>query len=127
MWSIQPTFPRKTKSAQVRPIRVDCRKLARNLRSGALEGIYVPTRIKTEDRSLLRTRQGMVKKQTRCKNQIRSTLCFYGIHIPEELASSHWSKRFINWIDSIRMERASGNVALKVHLSGALASSKNHR
>ena len=59
----------------------------------------------------------MVRKQTRCKNQIKSILCFYGIHIPDELANSHWSKRFINWIESIRMERASGNMALKVHLA----------
>ena len=36
--------------------------------------------------------------------------------IPEELANGNWSKRFINWIEDIRMERASGNFALKVHL-----------
>jgi len=58
----------------------------------------------------------MVKKQTRCKNQIKSILQFYGIHIPEEVANSHWSKRFIAWLESVRMERASGNIALKVHL-----------
>jgi transposase len=58
----------------------------------------------------------MVRKQTRCKNQIKSILQFYGIHIPEELADSHWSKRFIAWLEAIRMERASGNFALKVHL-----------
>ncbi len=58
----------------------------------------------------------MVKKQTLCKNQIKSILHFYGIQIPEELANGNWSKRFITWIEDIRMERASGNFALKVHL-----------
>jgi transposase len=58
----------------------------------------------------------MVKKQTRCKNQIKSILQFYGIHMPEELANSHWSERFIAWIEAVRMERTSGNFALKVHL-----------
>jgi transposase len=58
----------------------------------------------------------MVKKQTRCKNQIKSLLHFYGIQVPEELTKGHWSKRFVRWIESIRLERASGNVALKVHL-----------
>jgi transposase len=58
----------------------------------------------------------MVRKQTRCKNQIKSILHFYGIQLPEELANSYWSKRFITWIEAIRMERASGNFALKVHL-----------
>jgi len=95
---------------------VDCRKLARNLRNGEIKGIYVPCRPKVEDRSLIRTRQSMVRKQTRCKNQIKAILQFYGIQIPEELVAGHWSKRFITWIAGIRMERASGNFALKVHL-----------
>jgi transposase len=112
--------PTKDKERATKTDPVDCRKLARTLRSGELVGIYVPSRVKAEDRSLLRTRQSMVKKQTRCKNQIRSILCFYGINIPEDLTSSHWSKRFINWIESICMERASGDVALKVHLAELL-------
>jgi transposase len=108
--------PTKDKERTKKTDRVDCRKLARSLRSGEIEGIYVPSRPKVEDRSLIRTRQSMVKKQTRCKNQIKSILHFYGIQIPEELANGSWSKRFINWIEDIRMERASGNFALKVHL-----------
>lgn len=109
--------PTKDKERAGKTDRVDCRKLARSLRNGEIDGIYVPSRPKAEDRSLLRTRYSMVKKQTRCKNQIKSILCFYGIHIPGEVANSHWSKRFIAWIESIRMERASGDMALKVHLS----------
>jgi|MudIll2142460700_1097286.scaffolds.fasta_scaffold144286_1 transposase len=109
--------PTKDKERAGKTDRVDCRKLARSLRNGEIEGIYVPSRPKAEDRSLLRTRHSMVKKQTRCKNQIKSILCFYGIHIPDELATGYWSKRFINWIESVRMERASGNMALKVHLA----------
>jgi len=109
--------PTKDKERAGKTDRVDCRKLARSLRNGEIEGIYVPTRPKAEDRSLLRTRHSMVRKQTRCKNQIKSILCFYGIHIPDEVANSKWSKRFIAWIETVRMERASGDMALKVHLS----------
>ena len=106
----------KDKERSKKNDRVDCRKLARSLRSGDIEGIYVPSRPKVEDRSLIRTRQSMIKKQTRCTNQIKSILHFYGIQIPEELVNGNWSKLFITWIDNIRMERASGNFALKVHL-----------
>jgi transposase len=109
--------PTKDKERAGKTDRVDCRKLARSLRSGDIEGIYVPSRPKAEDRSLIRTRHSMVKKQTRCKNQIKSMLLFYGIRIPDALANSHWSKRFINWIESIRMERASGDMTLKIHLA----------
>lgn len=105
--------PTKDKERAGKADRVDCRKLARGLRSGDLRGIYVPSRVKVEDRNLLRTRQGMVRKQTRCKNQIKALLLFYGIPIPDE---SCWSKRFITWIESIRMEKASGNLAMKAHL-----------
>jgi len=28
----------------------------------------------------------------------------------------HWSRRFIQWIEGIRMERASGDLALEFHL-----------
>jgi transposase len=109
--------PTKDKERASKTDRVDCRKLARSLRNGEIEGIYVPSRPKAEDRGLLRTRHSMVRKQTRCKNQIKSILCFYGIHIPENLANSHWSKRFITWIESIHMERASGDMALRAHLT----------
>jgi transposase len=81
--------PTKDKERTSKTDRVDCRKLARSLRSGDIEGIYVPSRPKVEDRSLVRTRQSMVKKQTRCKNQLKSILQFYGIQIPEELVNSH--------------------------------------
>jgi transposase len=108
--------PTKDKERAGKSDPIDCRKLARGLRSGDLKGIYVPLRAKVEDRGLIRTRRSMVNKQTRCKNQIKSMLAIYGIHIPEDLAQSHWSRRFINWIDSIRMERASGDFSLKAHL-----------
>ena len=68
--------PTKDEERTKKTYRVDCRKLARSLRSIELEGIYVPSRLKVEDRSLIRTRYSMVRKQTRCKNQIRSILHF---------------------------------------------------
>ena len=105
--------PTKDKERAGKTDPVDCRKLARSLRNGDIKGIYVPSRVKVEDRNLVRTRQSMVRKQTRCKNQIKAILFFYGIVIPED---SHWSKRFINWIETIRMEKTSGDLALKAYL-----------
>jgi hypothetical protein len=68
------------------------------MKSSLKAGIFVEqenltvNRPKVEDRSLIRTRQSMVKKQTRCKKQIKSILHFYGIQVPEELANGNWSK-----------------------------------
>ena len=108
--------PTKNKERRTKRDPIDCRKLARSLRNGEIEGIYVPCRSKLEDRSLIRTRQSMVRKQTRCKNQIKGMLLFYGGVIPEQREMGHWSRRFIQWIERIRMERASGDIALKAHL-----------
>lgn len=109
-------IPTTNKERVVKRDPTDSRKLARNLRNGEVKGIYVPSRWMQEDRSLVRTRQSMVRKQTRCKNQIRSFLFFYGINLPEEIVHSSWSQKFIRWIENFQMERTSGNTTLKVHL-----------
>jgi transposase len=54
--------PTKDKERASKTDRVDCRKLARGLRNGEIKGIYVPSRVNVEDRSLVRTRQSMVRK-----------------------------------------------------------------
>jgi transposase len=108
--------PTKDKERRNKRDRIDCRKLARSLRAEEIEGIYVPCRTKLEDRSLVRTRQSMVRKQTRCKNQIKSILLFYGIPLPEDWAERRWSRPFVSWLESLPMERASGEVALRMHL-----------
>jgi len=43
-------------------------------------------------------------------------LLFYGVGIPERREMGHWSRRFIRWIEKIRMERASGDMALQIHV-----------
>jgi transposase len=108
-------IPTRDKERRRKGDRSDSRKLARGLRSGQIEGIYVPPRATVEDRSLIRTRQAMVRKQTRCKNQIKSLLHFYGIPVPD--ISSSWSRNFIRSLEALRLERQSGNLALNAHLT----------
>ena len=108
--------PTKDKERRNRNDRVDARKLARNLRNGELAPLYVPTRSALEDRSLIRTRAAMIKKQTRCKNQIKALLSFYGYTIPDELVKSRWSRRFIGWLESLSFERDSGKQSLQTFL-----------
>lgn len=105
--------PTKDKEQRSKRDGVDCRKLARCLRAGELEGIYVPSRSRLEDRSLLRARLWMGGKLVRCKNQIKSLLYFYGIRIPEEFERV-WSQRFIRWLEGIRMQQGTGQMALRV-------------
>jgi len=81
----------------------DSKKIARSLRSGLLKGIHVMSLKTIEDRGLTRTREIMVRDLTRIKNRIKTFLYFHGIEFPEKFKnkSTHWSKRFLNWLKSI--------------------------
>jgi transposase len=105
--------PTKHKEHTHKSNGVDARKLARNLRNGELDPLFVPKRSSLEDRSLVRTRYHFVKKQTRCKNQIKGLLNFYGITIPDDVATTYWSRKFIAWLESSSLQQASGDYALK--------------
>jgi len=94
----------------------DSRKIARSLSNGSLMPIYVPSIQTQRDRSLLRTRSMLVKDLVRYKNRIKSFLYFYGISIDDSFSNpqSHWTNRFITWLESINLDNGSGKKALQV-------------
>lgn len=94
----------------------DSRKLARSLRAGELNAIYIPDPALLEDRSLIRMRATLIKDLTRFKLRIKSFLYFYGIPYPKEFerSGSHWSKRFMKWLNEISLQHDSGTQALKI-------------
>lgn len=119
--------PTKDKERTYKRNSVDARKLARELRSGSLEPIYVPSRQALEDRSLVRTRGALIKKQTRVKNQIKAFLAFYGVTLPAE-TDRYWSASFIDWLgrlstlgaDPSSMQSESGAQALRLYVEELL-------
>lgn len=97
----------------------DCNKLVHELRSGSLEGIYVPRAETLEIRSLIRLRNLIVKDSTRVKNRIKSLLRFHGVEILEEFirySIGSWSKRFLNWLHKLELSTEYGKKALELHL-----------
>jgi len=89
----------------------DSRKIARSLRSGDLEAIYVPGESTLEERSLLRMRTSLIKDMTRFKQRIKSFLYFFGILYPERFnkSGSHWSKNFLKWLkEEVQLTEESG-------------------
>jgi transposase len=97
----------------------DSRKIARSLSSGTLVPIYTPTIQTQRDRSLLRTRTMLVKDMTRYKNRIKSFLFFNGINIDDVFTQSktHWSNRFMIWLESLDFDVESGKEALHLLIS----------
>ena len=94
----------------------DCRKIAKSLKNGELNGIYVPDKFYQEARSFVRYRQELVRDQTRIKNRIKSSLNFYSIKIPEEIDNSHWSGNFIEWLRKIELESVYGTKAIRMRV-----------
>lgn len=96
----------------------DSRKLAKDLYAGQLSGIYVPDEQALGDRSLLRSRESLVKEIRRFKQRIKSFLYFNGIKFPKHFAeeTNHWSKHFIKWLESIPLANESAKQALQIHI-----------
>ncbi|MCK4664401.1 MAG: IS110 family transposase [Bacteroidales bacterium] len=92
----------------------DSRKIAKALRSGDLEAIYVPARETEEDRSLVRYRRTLVKEINRHKHRVKSLLYYYGITISQKFSSGskHWSKQYSSWLREIKFETSSGEITL---------------
>jgi len=108
--------PTKDKERKRKNNRVDARKLARSLKNGELEPIYIPDEDALEDRSLLRIRRNAVKDQTRYKNRIKSMLSFYGIKIPERFNEGRWSGAFVNWLESVSFNRHTGKKSMQYYI-----------
>jgi transposase len=112
--------PTSDKERRVKTDRVDAGKLARHLKAKELHGIYVPERSCQEDRTLERTRAQFVRKQTRCKNQIKSLLHFYGYRFPDEVVERYWSRAYVRWLEGLAVEPSSRGRALEALLKELL-------
>ena len=108
--------PTMDKEKKHKTNKVDARKLARSLRNGELMPLYLPSRAALENRTLVRSRHMFVSKQTRCKNQIKALLSFYGITLPEDIIDRYWSRRYIAWLESLSLQSSSGTMTLKTLL-----------
>ena len=97
----------------------DSRKITRSLSSGNLTPIYVPSIKSQRDRTLLRTRAMLVKDLARYKNRIKSFLYFYGISIDDSFMNpqTHWSNRFMKWLENIDTGEESGKESLNILIS----------
>jgi transposase len=102
---------------------VDSRKLARELETGSLKGIYVPDLFHQQFRNLCRLRAQTVQNQTRTKNRIKSFLSLYGIPMPAHSEVYHWSKPFIQWLESLEFACSPGQSTLRLLIKDL----QNHR
>ena len=115
-------IPTTDKDRKQKEDKRDSRKIAKALRNGELEGIYIPSPKIVEFRGLVRYRKTLVKEISRSKNRIKSYLHFNGISIPQELdtASKHWSGRFTQWLRSLELSTTYSKAVLNDLLDTAM-------
>ncbi len=105
-------IPRGNKQSTTKTDRIDSAYLAKQLASGHLKGIYVPTHKQEQFRSLFRRRNDLVKNLRRIKCHIKSMLLYYGLPIPFQYDNINWSKDFIQWLHKVKWSYTTANEAL---------------
>lgn len=95
-------IPTSDKEKQYKTDQRDCLKIAQTLRSGLLEGIYVPSKEFQKDRAVVRQRYQIASDQRRIKNRIKSHLAFFGIEVKweEGVNERYWSNQMMNNLES---------------------------
>jgi transposase len=96
--------------------KIDSRKLARELSKNNLTGIYIPSEDAQHLRSLCRARFKNRQNINRVQNRIKAHLHLNGIKLPERSEMSHWSARFISWLESLEFSHQSGRDCLDIYI-----------
>ena len=106
--------PTTDKDSRTKTDKIDSKKLAMSLKGGLLRSIFVPSRIQQNDRFLIRRRRSARKDETRVKNRIKAFCAQQGINLRDDFPDnrSHWSKKFILWLRSIKIKYSAGQYAL---------------
>lgn len=94
-------IPRPAKQAIFKTDKIDAKNIAKQLRSGTLTKIEIPSVERECLRSLTRHRTNILKSLRQVKNRIKSTLLYYNVEIPQEYDNANWSKSFYVWLDNV--------------------------
>jgi transposase len=97
---VHPGKAKPLMRAKAKNDRNDAAALSELLRSGCLEGIYVPPKEVREMRELTRHRESLVRKKGDLKREMLSALMQMGISVPEEFRSN-FTKKQMRWMRSL--------------------------
>jgi len=112
-------IPSSDKENKRKTDKVDCRKIARGIKNGDLNAIYIPDEQMEADRLLVRARGKIIQDLTCVKNRIKAFLKIRGIAIPDSFKTSRWTQRFIKWLYEINIGEGSGKAALLAYIEEA--------
>lgn len=108
-------IPTSDKERAQKEDRRDARKIASQLKAGALRGIYVPSKEDVGLREIQRLRYTITKDLVRYQARIKSFLMRDGIEVPKEQfkdAKTHWSKKIMKWLSELKLATTGLNFTL---------------
>lgn len=108
--------PSSDKENKRKTDKVDSRKIAKGIKNGVLNAIYVPDEQIEADRLLVRTRTNIVHDLTSVKNRVKAFLKIRGIIIPAIFKTGNWTNRFIKWLREIELTEPSNKAALLTYI-----------
>jgi transposase len=110
-------IPKPNKQNLQKTDLIDARNLSRQLKSGMLRPIAIPTPEQEQLRSLFRRRNDLVKQIRTIKSQIKGQLLYYNIHLPQEYDNNTWSKAMLLWLQELVWSFSTADLTLKSRLS----------
>jgi transposase len=111
--------PSSDKENKRKTDKVDSRKIARGLKNGELNAIFIPDESQEADRLLVRARTKMVHDLTTVKNRIKAFLKIRGIAVPVAYKRGNWSRSFIKWLREIEIVELSSKTVLLAYIEEA--------
>lgn len=98
-------IPTSDKERQQKDDVRDSRKIAKSVKSGQVEGIFIPSKAQQCDRALVRRRWSLVGNRQRAMNRIKMHLHFMGKHPSGGVLDPwKWNKSFIQWLKEQALE-----------------------
>ena len=105
--------PRMNKQQYQKTDKIDSRNLCKQLQTGNLHAIHIPTATEEQLRGLMRQRDSVSRQLCKTKNRIKSTLLYHGVPLPEEFDRPTWTLSFIEWIGNVTWEEDSGKLCME--------------
>jgi len=106
-------IPKPAKNKFVKTDKIDAKNIALQLRSGHINKIDIPNKQREALRCLTRQRTALVRDFRRIKSRIKSLLLYHQIHIPDDMDSPKWPKKFIAWLKQLSIEHQNNFLTLQ--------------
>lgn len=109
-----PSLVPRRAGERVKTDRRDAKKLARLLRSGELEPVWVPGEAHEALRDLVRAREDAQRDVIRKRHQISKFLLRLGLLPPQGVNA--WTTRYRKWLEGLRFKYVAQYIVLREYL-----------